>query len=120
MHEVERTGARPQVSSCLCFEVSDLVYYYSSGNTPTGIQRVQQELASQYILRAGSDNVSFVIYDSGLQRWRSVSPQWLSTLISTARSFRGSLSSWQEEYNRIAEKLLTFPFAQFERGDWLV
>jgi len=120
VYEQERTGSRPRTESCLCFEVSDLIYYYKSGNTPTGIQRVQQELASQYLQRLANDNILFVVYDSNLQRWRTVSPQWLQTLISTARAFRGSAMQWQEEYKRLAEKLSTFPMSQPERGDWLV
>src|ERR1700735_4123157 len=109
LYEQEETGARPRVAPGLFFEVSDLIYYYGSGNTPTGIQRVQQELALQYLQRGADHNISFVIYDSAVQRWKTVNPEWLGNLILTARSFRGGASRWREEYRRFAERLSTFP-----------
>jgi glycosyltransferase involved in cell wall biosynthesis len=120
LDELRGSESRSRTVARLSFEVSDLIYYYGSGNTPTGIQRVQQELASQYLQRGAGQNISFVIYDSAVQRWKSVNPEWLGNLISTARSFRGGPARWREEYRRFAERLSTFPLSQFERGDWLV
>src|ERR1700683_5862128 len=103
--------SRPRTAAKVSFEVSDLVYYYGSGNTPTGIQRVQQELVSQYLQRA-DQNISFVIYDFAVQRWKTVNPEWLGNLISTARSFRGQVPRWREEYKRFVERMSPFPLTR--------
>lgn len=118
--EVKTEAAVLQTALSIAFDISDLVYYYSTGHTPTGIQRVQQELAWEFLRTSDAAISSFVVYDGTAQRWRTVSTEWLSSLISTARGFRGTYSGWQEAYAKLREKLKTFAFRQFERGEWLV
>jgi len=108
------------VASGASFEVSDLVYYYATGNTPTGIQRVQQEISWVLLQEADEEINAFVVYDRNLQKWRSVPTDWLHSLISTARAFRGDHKAWLVLYEEFAAKLSKFPLRQFERGEWLV
>src|ERR1041385_1594318 len=103
----------------LSFEVSDLFYFYSTGNTVTGIQRVQQELCVQF---AKQDHAlcEFVIYDRNVQKWRTVSKEWLLSLIEVARSFRPGGEAWSTVYDSYAKRAFTSPLKQFEPGEWLV
>ena len=101
------------------FEVSDLVYYYASENTPTGIQRVQQELA-RALLSEMDNGVIPVIYDRAIQKWRSLSTDWLFSLISAASEFRGSNEAWRVVYQEFSDKLSSFALTQFEKGTWLL
>ena len=104
----------------VAYEVSDLVYYFESGNTPTGIQRVQQEICLQLIGDPSNPAVSLVIYDIPHQRWRAVPQDWIKGLISAARSVRNGVDVWSEIYRTFFSKISSFSFHQFEPGDWLV
>ncbi|HEX4080749.1 MAG TPA: glycosyltransferase family 1 protein [Rhizomicrobium sp.] len=121
MLEVESTDSHVQRTSLVvAIDVSDLVYYYASGNTPTGIQRVQQELAWEFLQTAEAHAWSFTVYDGAAQRWRVIPSDWLRSLIVLSRTFRGDRENWREAYGKHREKLKTFPFRQFQRGEWLL
>src|SRR5690242_13297036 len=101
-------------------EVSDLFFFYSGGSTPTGIQRVQQELCIE-MLQSGNEALNCVIYDKAQQRWRVAPREWLESLIGAARSFRpGSGRLWAEVYQEFARDFSTFSIKQFEPNEWLV
>ncbi|MBV9063618.1 MAG: glycosyltransferase family 4 protein, partial [Alphaproteobacteria bacterium] len=104
----------PRVS----FEVSDLFYFYATGNTVTGIQRVQQELCVQFA-KQDQAHCEFVIYDRNVQKWRSVSKEWLLSLIEAARAFRPGGEPWSSIYEVYAKRALTAPLKQFDPGEWL-
>src|SRR6185503_6657660 len=82
----------------MSFDVSDLFYYYSAGHTPTGIQRVQQELCLELLRLEQASATQLVIYDRVIQKWRLVPGKWLVLLLETARSFRPTARSWNEVY----------------------
>jgi glycosyltransferase involved in cell wall biosynthesis len=104
----------------MSFDVSDLFYYYSAGHTPTGIQRVQQELCLELLRHEKASATLLVIYDRAIQKWRLVPGKWLLALLETARTFRPAARSWSEVYQELAVQLTTFPLKQFESGEWLV
>src|SRR5690242_12002102 len=101
-------------------EVSDLFYYYSGGSTPTGIQRVQQELCLELLRSPHEHGIGCVSYDKGLQRWRIASTEWLQSLIDAARSFRTGNRPWAEQYQEFAAGFSAFPIKHFQPGEWLV
>jgi glycosyltransferase involved in cell wall biosynthesis len=101
----------------IAFEMSDLIYYFGTGSTPTGIQRVQQEIGLS-LLREGKAH--FVLYDNHLQKWRMLPRQWLSDLISAARSFGAGAKTWPDIYHEFYSKVQSFPLKQFEAGQWLL
>ena len=118
---LQRTSLNvPNSSLSIAFDVSDLVYYYATGNTPTGIQRVQQELAWEFLQAEDAQVWSFTVYDGGPQRWRIVPLEWLRSLIALSRTFRGDRDNWREVYGKLREKFKAFPFRQFQRGEWLL
>ena len=120
MLEAETMQSHVQGTSlAIAFDISDLAYYYASGNTPTGIQRVQQELAWEF-LQSADAKTSFALYDGAAQRWRVIPADWLRSLIASSRTFRGDHESWKEVYGRFRERMKTFPFRQFQRGEWLL
>src|SRR5256885_7199976 len=89
----------------LNFEVSDLFYYYGNGSTPTGIQRVQQELCLQFLESRANTPSTIVIYDKSLQKWRIVPGEWFVSLIQAARSFKTGRDKWQKTYQSFATQL---------------
>src|SRR5436190_14436951 len=104
----------------LSYEVSDLFYYFVTGNTLTGIQRVQQELCLGFIESQSSALSALVVYDKSLQKWRTVQWDWFASLLKTARSFKAGGRLWDETYQSFATQLSSFPLKQFEAGEWLV
>lgn len=102
------------------FEISDLFYYYASGSTPTGIQRVQQELSLELLRQEHHAATSIVIYDKPQQKWRVVSHEWVRSLLNAARSFRSGSHSWRKVYEEFAAQLAVFPIKHFEPGEWLL
>jgi glycosyltransferase involved in cell wall biosynthesis len=105
----------------MVFEVSDLFYYYGTGSTPTGIQRVQQELALELLQdSSGAAKTTLVIYDRSLQKWRLAPSEWFKGLVAAARSFRPGSRAWEETYLTFSNQLTAFPLKQFESGEWLV
>ena len=101
------------------FDVSDLIYYYALESTPTGIQRVQQELA-RALLSGNADGVEAVIYDSAIQKWRTLPNAWVLSLIAAASEFPGTNDAWKEIYQDFSGKLAGFALTQFESGEWLI
>lgn len=116
----EEPVAVPAVLPRVTFEVSDLFYYYASGSTPTGIQRVQQELCLELLRRQHPAVTSIVVYDKPQQKWRIVSREWLRSLVNAARSFKPGAHPWQKIYQEFAAQLAVFPVKHFEAGEWLL
>src|SRR4051812_47526184 len=116
------TPAASEVASSyrLNFEVSDLFYYFGTGSTLTGIQRVQQELCLGFFGSHSSALSTLVVYDKPLQRWRIVQWDWFASLVKAARSFKAGGAAWDEIYQSFATQLSSFPLKHFEAGEWLV
>ena len=102
------------------FDITDLFYYYADGHTPTGIQRVQQELCLNLSADSRYQGIELVVYDRAIQRWRQVPLEWLQSILELSRSFGPSAGSWNEVYQKFAAQLARFPQKRFEPQEWLV
>jgi hypothetical protein len=114
------SGSEGEAPVGMSLEVSDLFYHYAGGSTPTGIQRVQQELCLELLRAQHEHGIDCVVYDKGLQRWRIASAEWLRSLIDAARSFRPGNRPWADLYQEFSAGFSAFPIKHFEPGEWLV
>lgn len=102
------------------FDCSDLIQYFRDNRLPTGIQRVQMNIVSQYIgLGDEGGAVAIVFFDLETRSWRRIRSMDFQRLINTAQNVDGVTDlAWRAVFSQIcgpaAERYV------FGKGDVLV
>lgn len=102
----------------ICFDVSDLIQYWSDNRAPTGIQRVQTKI----ILSIGSDikyRTVAMIYPNGF--WKEIDAELLLRTINLSQSGHDIHDQvWVQAIKKIRDSLAESTYADFNDKSVLV
>jgi glycosyltransferase involved in cell wall biosynthesis len=119
----EAEGAlRLQGELLVTFDLADLLSWFATQRTPSGIQRVQIELISA-ALRPGAPagRVSLASFNAATGTWRPLPRAIFQRLAALSRSGADPLDpAWQEAVGAAGAALAAAPDLPFAPGAWLV
>jgi glycosyltransferase involved in cell wall biosynthesis len=104
------------------FDISDLLAWFDGARAPTGIQRVQMEVALP-ALRAGAPaaGVRLAVFRPESGSWRALPREIFRRLLLLCRAGADAGDpGWREAVVRAREALEAAPDLAFAEGEWLV
>ena len=107
---------------CVVFDLSDLMSWFGGARAPTGIQRVQMEVASAALgtARPGTD-LRFAVFDPGAGTWRQMPREAFRRLCGLSQSGADTAEpSWTASLAEVRALLAAAPEMAFPKGAWLV
>ncbi|MDO9710500.1 glycosyltransferase family 4 protein [Paracraurococcus lichenis] len=115
-------GLSAAVPVSMVFDVSDLIEYFIHSRLPTGIQRVQIEVARNLLADPRSDiEIGFVSFVRAMQGWAEIAPADLMALADLAmRQGDAQAPEWREAFEAFHGRLQEAPPFAFPAGAWLV
>jgi len=102
------------------FELSDLIDHLEHTRHPTGIQRVQLELAAAFIRLFGDDRVHFVYYDRPRSEFFEVQHQQVLHVIDLVGADDRDGQAHRTVVDRLRADIVQAPPFDFPRGCYLV
>jgi glycosyltransferase involved in cell wall biosynthesis len=118
------TEAAPRLAPGLrlAFDLSDLMAWFGRARAPTGIQRVQMEVARAALSRgAGAAEVRLVVFRPEAGAWRELPPEAFHRLAGLARIGTDAFDpAWAATTSQAEALLAGGPDMAFAEGDWLV
>jgi glycosyltransferase involved in cell wall biosynthesis len=104
------------------FDLSDLLSWFGGNRAPSGIQRVQMEIAGP-ALRAGTRarSVLLAVFDQEAGVWRGLPREIFLRLAALSRSGADPQEpAWREAVGMARQALAAAPELAFPQGAWLV
>lgn len=115
-----KTAAPESTTTFIALELSDLVDFLQSARYPTGIQRVQMELARAFAESFGEDQVEFVYFDHGRYAWVSIDRHHIWDIVDLVENADRSNDARSSIAHRIKNETLDGPDYVFPTGCALV
>jgi glycosyltransferase involved in cell wall biosynthesis len=106
----------------LVLDLSDLMAWFDGARAPTGIQRIQMEIAAP-LLRPGAaaPSVTLAVFRPESGTWRALPHLFFHRLAGLSRTGTDPAEpAWQEAVVRARDALAAAPELGFEEGSWLV
>ncbi|WP_137181701.1 glycosyltransferase [Roseomonas sp. AR75] len=106
----------------LVFDLSDLMSWFGSNRAPSGIQRVQMEIAAAALARdAAMAEVRLAVFRPQRGAWRELPPEAFRRLCALSRGGADAADSeWQATRAQVEAMLDAAPDMVFPDGAWLV
>jgi glycosyltransferase involved in cell wall biosynthesis len=104
------------------FDLSDLMSWFASARAPSGIQRVQMEVAGAALARAApGDDLRLAVFRPDGAHWRELPAEAFRRIAGLSRAGADPGDpAWTATLARVEGMLATAPEAAFAPGDWLV
>lgn len=107
---------------CVVFDLSDLMRWFNGARAPTGIQRVQMEVAGAALglARPGID-LRFAVFDPGTGAWRQMPREAFRRLSGLSQAGADTSDpAWTTSLAEVHALLAAAPEMAFPQGAWLV
>jgi glycosyltransferase involved in cell wall biosynthesis len=106
----------------LVLDVSDLMSWFGTHRAPSGIQRIQMEIAAAAVARdAGLAEVRLAVFRPGRGAWRELPPEAFLRLRALSRAGADAAdAAWAATLAQVEAMLSAAPDLAFAAGAWLV
>ncbi|MGG5812510.1 glycosyltransferase [Falsiroseomonas sp. CW058] len=102
-------------------DLSDLMSWFEGARAPTGIQRVQIEIAGPALRDGAPAAVRLAVFQPGRGTWRPLPREIFRRLVALSRGGTDPADpAWREAVVRARDAVEAAPDLAFAEGDWLV
>lgn len=105
----------------LVFDLSDLMSWFGTARAPSGIQRIQMELAGAALAQPAIGEVRLAVFRPAGPAWREVPPEAFRRLCALSRAGADAADpAWTTTRAQVEAMIGAMPDLAFAAGDWLV